>query len=413
MKNKSLYILAMLSVFALMLWSCGGGGGSGSASVQSNNGKLTISFTDKASDSYQAVYVTIDEVQVHPGDVDGDGEQDQEGDMDGDGIGDSNWISFLVPRKTYNLLELVNGVMEELGTADLDSGLYTQIRLLLGDDPDAGRNILNNNHPYANYLIDSNNAAHELKIPSGYQTGIKLVHEFQIIKGLTKELVLDFDVFKSVVKAGNSGKYLLKPTIKIIDTINNSIVSGYINDGATGIQGVKVTAQVYNPDAEDEKDSVMVFSSTVTDEQGNYLMYLPPGTYNIVAYADGYTPECSGITAVLNGEYTINFQISQAQTGKIEGTVTIEEADEEENAVISFRQAGQCGNDQVVEVDSVNVSQELADGVPAPGDYSVSLPVGIYNVVAFCENRETQEDNSVEVFLNAVSLLDIIFSKSI
>ncbi len=121
-----------------------------------------------------------------------------------------------------HFLELVNGMMAPLGLVDIKPGTYNQIRLLLHDQPDDSLNILDEPHPYPQYLIDDAGDAHEMKVPSSYQTGIKIVHPFEIVSGVTTGLILDFDVARSVVKAGSSGKYILNPTIKIIGTNNNT-----------------------------------------------------------------------------------------------------------------------------------------------------------------------------------------------
>ena len=93
----------------------------------------------------------------------------------------------------------------------------------------------------------------ELKVPSGFQTGIKLVHTFDVVAGRTVGLVLDFDAGRSVVKAGNSGKWLLKPTIKVIDTLNNATLTGTVTDeSAKALSGVTVSAQTYNASAATE-----------------------------------------------------------------------------------------------------------------------------------------------------------------
>ena len=92
--------------------------------------------------------------------------------------------------------------------------------------------------------------SHELKVPSGYQTGIKIVKGFSIAVSQTTELLLDFDAAKSVVQAGKSGKWLLKPTIKVLESMEN-LVSGVIDDGVNPIAGAMVSAQFYDPDALD------------------------------------------------------------------------------------------------------------------------------------------------------------------
>lgn len=132
----------------------------------------------------------------------------------------------LTPNATYNLLDLINGKTAALGVADLSTGTYTQIRLILAIKPDSSTNILGNSHTYANYLITQTDEPIKLKVPSGIQTGIKLVHPFNIVSGSIVGLILDFDAGRSVLMAGHSGEWLLKPTIKIIDTLNNATVTG-------------------------------------------------------------------------------------------------------------------------------------------------------------------------------------------
>ena len=371
MSTLRMWVWIVSSFFIFMFVACGGDDGSSS----SDTGTLSLSLTDDATDEYKAVYVTIDEVKVHVGD-DEDGE----------------WQVVAQPKKTYNLLELVNGVLVKLGTAELDSGHYTQMRLIIGDDPDEGLNLFDEGHPHGNYIIDSSYDIHELKIPSGFQTGVKLVHHFEIIDSLATELILDFDASKSIVKAGNNGKYLLKPTIKVIDTMELAVVSGIVKDDSdapNALEAGMVTAQTYDDSAPDEKDEVVVHSSTFTDESGNYKMYLEPGDYYIVAYkgkegADGpYGPGCATLPAASNTSHTQDFVLSAAaSTININGTVIVDESELDQHVTISFRKQGVCAGDGWVEVASFNV----ADG----GTYSVNLPAGIYRVVASTEGRTTQ-----------------------
>lgn len=343
--------MIMIGLLALTLMSCG----SSSNGSADSGGKLSLALSDAPASEYKAVYVTIAEIQVHRADE-----------------AEGTWQTVLTPNATYNLLDLINGNTASLGIADLATGTYTQMRLILADTPDPNTNILGNSHPYANYLITQADEAIQLKVPSGFQTGIKLVHTFDIVSGSTVGLILDFDAGRSVVKAGNSGKWLLKPTIKIIDTLNNATLTGNITDGSVALAGVTVSAQIYNASAVSEADKVITVASTITDENGDYLLYLTPGTYNIVAVADGFiTSSKPPVTFEYDTEYTEDFILAEATMDVITVDLTIPDG---ETATIEFRQTSPGDATQQITVKSVNYA--------ATGSYPVNLPAGIYDVVA-------------------------------
>lgn len=108
-----------------------------------------------------AVYITIKEVWVSK-------EAEETADTDTEAA--AEWIVVSQPNATYNLLELVNGMVQELGISELEAGKYNQIRLVLGETPDETLNIMGSPHPYANYLIYGEDADnfdyYELKIPN-------------------------------------------------------------------------------------------------------------------------------------------------------------------------------------------------------------------------------------------------------
>lgn len=161
-------------------------------------GTLSVRMVDTGLPGLAGVYVTIGHIDVHPQ--------------------DGNWKTVLVPQTTVNLLELVNGAQVSLGLTDLTAGPYTELRLVLGRIPDDTLNILSAPHPYANYLIDGSGLVQELAVPGGLQTGIKLAGGFTIASGQTTMLVLDFDAARSLVKTGSPGEYLLKPTIRVVES---------------------------------------------------------------------------------------------------------------------------------------------------------------------------------------------------
>jgi len=374
MKRLSFFLMAIASV---LITACGGSGGDGSGG--GGTGTLALSLQDApATEDYKAVYVTIKEVMVHKG-----GSEDS----------DANWETVASPNATYNLLELVNGVREELGLATLESGSYTQMRLILGQNPDSGINIISEAHPFPNYVIeDGTDAVHELKVPSGYQTGIKIVKGFVINENETTELILDFDASRSVIKAGKSGKWLLKPTIKVLELIDYAILTGLVSANGNDAEGAMVSAQHYTPGASDPKDQVAVQAATITDEYGEYSLFVQPGTYNVVVYRNPYEPYCKQIALKADTSETLNVVLSgPVATHTLSGTVNLGGADPEKYATLSIRKSVDCvGNPGTkIEIKSINV----ADG----GTYTEKMPSGEYEVVASSYLEATQQSENVTV----------------
>jgi hypothetical protein len=371
--------LSLLAFLAIGLVACGVGG---------DTGRLSLSLTDASTDVYAAVYITIKEVAVHA-----------EDDME------DSWTVVATPNKTINLLSLVNGVREQLALADLTAGHYTQLRLMIGDTKDNGVNILSEAHYSANYVIDADgHQYHDMKVPSGFQTGVKIVQGFDIDESRTTELLLDFDASRSVVVAGKSGKYLLKPTIQMLSTSLASIISGTVTKAADQgkIEGALVSAQVYNAAAADLKDRVVVKASTLSNETGGYKIFIAAGPYHLVAIKPGFAPSPFAITTTAGQTMTQDFALAAAtEAGKIAGTVTITGAGDETFATLSFRQTVTLNatTEVTIEVMSVNVA--------SGGSYSVDLPAGSYVVVSSTAGRTTQEAPPVSVTKDVTTTLDI------
>lgn len=384
-----LKVLAALAVLAAGFSACGLGG---------DTGRLSLSLTDAATDRYNAVYVTIREVAVHA-----------EGDME------DAWTVVSSPNKTVNLLDLVNGVREQLALADLSAGRYTQLRLMIGETADSGVNIRSQAHPFANYVIDDRDEYHELKIPSGLQTGVKIVQGFEINENRTTELILDFDASRSVVSAGRSGKYLLKPTIQVLGTELAAIVSGSVTTpdadlNPVAVAGALVSAQVYDASAADPKDRVVVRTATLSDDAGAYKLFIGAGDYVFVAGRLGeiepvYAPVALPLSVAADSTPTQDFSIedvAEAGLGTLEGAVAIASPATDAYVTISVRAAVTLTTgDAVVEVWTANVQ----DG----GTYSIKLPAGTYSVVAWTAGRPTFEATGVALTANTATSVPVSF----
>lgn len=242
------------------LAACGGGGGdSGSA----DSGTLRLALTDAPTCGYDAVNVTIQKIRVHQSNSASDT--------------DNGWSDVVLnPARRVNLLTLTNGVLNELGQTPLPTGKYTQLRLVLADNDAI--------HPMANSVTPSGGVEMALKTPSGQQSGVKANINIDITANKMADFVLDFDVCKSVVTAGNSGQYLLKPVITVIPRYVSG-VTGFVD--ATLVNGTTSVSL---------QQGGMVIKATAPGINGQFLLQpVAPGSYTLVLTAPGRT------TAVVSG----------------------------------------------------------------------------------------------------------------
>ncbi|MGY6547320.1 DUF4382 domain-containing protein [Arthrospiribacter ruber] len=207
--------------------------------ISEGNAKVNVLLVDAPAE-YDEVWVEVLEVRILPSDRD-----ENSG---------SAWIS--IPHESndrkINLLSLVGNNDAHLGSVEVPAGRVSQIRLILGDD---------------NYLVKDGNRI-DLKTPSAQQSGLKLQVNKEFEAGREYDLVIDFDAGRSIVRAGNSGNYILKPVLRVVAETASSIQGTILPVEAEP----RVTA-VRNGDS----------FSTFTDENGFYrLRGIPAGTYNIV-----------------------------------------------------------------------------------------------------------------------------------
>src|SRR5690242_3252804 len=116
-------------------------------------GTISLKMTDAPGD-FQEVNLSILQVSAHFGGAEAEGESDSTG----------GWQVLRSDPMNVDLLTLRNGVFTTLALAKVPAGHYTQIRLKLG--------------PGSNVVIDG--VAHPLTVPSGLQSGYKLVGSFDV-----------------------------------------------------------------------------------------------------------------------------------------------------------------------------------------------------------------------------------------
>lgn len=190
---------------------------------------------------------------------------------------DSGWVSIgasKVPVQ-YNMMELTGGVNALIADTLVPSGYLGQIRLLLGE----------------NNTVVKDGVSHPLKTPSGQQSGVKLMVNQTLEPGISYDFTMDFNVDKSVIKAGNSGNYNLHPVVRVFTTVSLGSIRGTVTP-----LGFQVKASVMVDDIE---------ISAYTDDTGAFqISGVPAGTYTVMLIPDplaGYIEATVPNIAVTDG----------------------------------------------------------------------------------------------------------------
>lgn len=266
MRKLSL-ILAIAAVFVFAFVAC-------DKDNDGQTGRVLLSITDAPidTDGITGVFITFTEIQYH--------------------ISGNNWASFpdFEGPRTFNLLDLTRGETDLLGDLELEAGKYTQLRFIL-DAPSYGQ------EPPSNpgcYLEFENGETQPLFVPSGAQTGYKAVGTFEVPANGTVEVTADFDVRRSVVKAGASGKYILKPTIRLVVNDQSGTIKGNVFNIPDNTQivvyayesGTYDEAETAEPAPEETRFPNAVSSDRVCENDMYHIAFLAPMDYDLIVVAN-------------------------------------------------------------------------------------------------------------------------------
>ncbi len=276
MKAKWIFLLIMTAVLVALIPSCQ------KAENTSGMGRLVIKVTDAPfpMDLIESATITISKVEIR---------------KVGDGEPDGNPFMLLTDEpETFNLLELRNGVVADLLDMEIPAGEYDMIRLYVSD---AGLKLITG--------IEFN-----IKVPSGSQTGLKLLVEPSLVisEGLTEELLIDFDLSRSFVLQGNPFTpagirgFILKPVIRVVNISTAGRVEGVVTD--------KSAAKLKDAAVWLKKDTII--TTAYTDSLGKYaIIGVPEGTYSLFATKSGYDTVAYEGVKVYKGNKTVkNFELT-------------------------------------------------------------------------------------------------------
>jgi len=246
MSKQTLNLSTFLILSLAALSGCDNSGGTGN---------LTLGVTDAPVDGAQSVMVSFTAVSVKKA--------------------NSNEETIQLPApQQVDLLQLSGGnAVVLLDNQPLDAGNYQWLRLTINEDPTQ------------TYIIDST-GQHDLRIPSGANTGLKLNRAFTIEADGAIAFTIDFDLRKSVHKTGTANPvYELRPTLRIVETALAASLSGTV-DPSLVPAGCSPGVYLFSEgDPVDDLDGIgdAIFSVALPDSGPfDYTAgFLPPGNYTI------------------------------------------------------------------------------------------------------------------------------------
>lgn len=279
----------VVAAAAALLAACGGSGDDGAGT-----GTLKLGITDAPVDLALEVNVEFTGVELKP-------------------VGGAP-ISFdFTPAKDFNLLELTGTERAMLlDGVEIPAGDYEWVRLKVNADP----NVANDSY----VVLETGGGQCEIRIPSGAETGLKLVRGFTVAVGAITDFTIDFDLRKSLVEPPgqttivdtcDNQAYLLKPVLRMVNNLQVGAISGTVDSSlitaecpadnsapypgnvylfgpaASGQTGDSILVDDYDQVADDPNGDDAITSAMVDPNTGNYTIgFVAPGQYKVAYTCD-------------------------------------------------------------------------------------------------------------------------------
>jgi hypothetical protein len=187
--------LGLVAAGTFGLAACGGSSGGGGMS------QMTLAVGDAPVDGAQAVVVKFTGVELVPN------------------SGNPVDVTFTAP-KIIDLLNQSGTASAVLFSQPIPAGDYGQIRLMVTAD----------GNPSNSYITLSDGTMHGLQVPSGSETGLKLVTGFTVPSSGVVDYSIDFDLRKSITcPPGQAPACILKPVERLVDNTTVGNIQGQVS----------------------------------------------------------------------------------------------------------------------------------------------------------------------------------------
>jgi hypothetical protein len=218
-------MVANLRAFAIAtsLTLISGCGSESGGSAPDSTGELTLGLTDAPLESATRVVVAFTGVQLKPA---GDAPP-----LDPIVFEETSCNDFDASTGTcsIDLLELTGATRKVVFNGNIPAGNYVWVRLMVDADP----------NEMDSYIELDDGGMCPIWVPSGDETGLKIVSGITVTANGVSDYTLDFDVRSSITvppglqflsaEACNQN-YILKPAIRIVDTTQTGTIAGSVSE---------------------------------------------------------------------------------------------------------------------------------------------------------------------------------------
>lgn len=273
--------LGLIASTALGVVACGGDSGGG------GTGNMSLAVGDAPVDGAQAVVVMFTGIELTAN------------------SGSPVDILFSQP-KTIDLMTQSGTASAVLFNQPIPAGSYGQIRLMVVAD----------GNPSNSYIMLSDGTMHGLQVPSGSETGLKLVTGFTVPSSGVVDYTIDFDLRQAITcPPGQAPACFLKPVERLVDnttvgniqgTVSTTLVPNGCTPGVYLYSGT-VTAPEDMDSTAPSTDTNQPLASRVpvANSQPPYyyqFSFLPPGTYTVAltCQADLDNPDQADSAVIFN-----------------------------------------------------------------------------------------------------------------
>jgi hypothetical protein len=304
--SRALLVRSLVGATALLLAGCGGSG-SGDAT-----GRISLGVSDGPIHDADKVCITFDEIEFK-------------------GEGPSTVVSLDLAEKV-NLLDFQGkNAAPILMNHELPAGDYQWMRLgidaVQGSNGGAGDTGGIDCDGDASYIGMSDGAFYNLYVPSGANTGLKLVGGFTVPVNGSANFTAEFDLMKSIkTPPGLDPDVVLRPTIRLVNNIDAGTLTGQVSNDLATADGCAPSVYVFDdgvmpseiddgevPDPNDPVATAMVNEQSSGDGLVEYhytVGFLLAGEYEVAFTCDGseFEPaEGKGATIAAREITTVDF----------------------------------------------------------------------------------------------------------